>query len=78
MLFEARGQFREAEASFKLGELRKRAAIKGLLGSEYPPSESSLVLAASTSPCSARRERNRGRDGSRKPRSMRAARCCRS
>jgi CHAT domain-containing protein len=44
MLFEARGQFRDAEASFKLGELRKQAAIKGLLGSEYPPSESSLVL----------------------------------
>ena len=31
-LFETRGQFREAEASFKLGELRRRAAIKGLLG----------------------------------------------
>ncbi|WP_342804248.1 CHAT domain-containing protein [Bradyrhizobium sp. CSA112] len=45
MLFEARGQFREAEASFKLGELRRRAGIKGLLGSEHPPSESSLVLA---------------------------------
>jgi CHAT domain-containing protein len=44
MLFETRGQFREAEASFKLGELRKRAAIKGLMNSEYPPSESSLVL----------------------------------
>ena len=44
MLFETRGQFREAEASFKLGELRRRAAIKGLLGSENPPSESSLVL----------------------------------
>ena len=43
-LFETRGQFREAEASFKLGELRRRAAIKGLLGSEYPPSESNLVL----------------------------------
>ena len=28
MLFEARGQFREAEAAYKLGELRKRAAIK--------------------------------------------------
>ena len=28
MLFETRGQFRDAEASFKLGELRRRAAIK--------------------------------------------------
>ena len=27
-LFETRGQFREAEAAFKLGELRRRAAIK--------------------------------------------------
>lgn len=45
MIFEARGQFRDAEASYKLGELRKRAAIKGLLASEYPPSESSLVAA---------------------------------
>ena len=45
MLFEARGQFRDAEASYKLGEQRKRAAIKGLLGSENPPSESSLLQA---------------------------------
>jgi CHAT domain-containing protein len=43
MLFEARGQFRDAEASYKLGEQRKRAAIKGMLGSENPPSESSLL-----------------------------------
>ncbi|UPJ48823.1 CHAT domain-containing protein [Bradyrhizobium sp. 200] len=46
MLFEARGQFREAEASYKLSELRKRAAIKPMLsGAENPPSESSMVLA---------------------------------
>ncbi len=46
MIFEARGQFREAEASFKLGELRRRAAIKPMLsGAENPPSESSLLLA---------------------------------
>ena len=46
MIFEARGQFREAEASFKLGEQRRRAAIKPMLsGAENPPSESSLLLA---------------------------------
>ena len=46
MLFEARGQFRDAEAAFKLGELRKRAAIKPMLsGAENPPSESSLLIA---------------------------------
>ena len=32
MLFEARGQYRDAEAAYKIGELRKRAAIKPLLG----------------------------------------------
>jgi CHAT domain-containing protein len=45
MVFEARGQFREAEASFKLGEQRKRAAVKGLMESDYPPAET-LVLQA--------------------------------
>jgi CHAT domain-containing protein len=45
MIFEARGQFREAEASYKLGEQRKRAAIKGLLGSENPPAETVLLQA---------------------------------
>ena len=45
MLFEARGQFRDAEASYKVGELRKRAAIKPILAGSNPPSESSLVLA---------------------------------
>ena len=42
-LAEARGQFRDAENAYKLGEQRKRAAIKGMLGSENPPSESSLL-----------------------------------
>ena len=45
MIFEARGQYRDAEASYKLGELRRRAAIKPLLASENPPSESSMVVA---------------------------------
>jgi CHAT domain-containing protein len=44
MLFEARGQYRDAEAAYKLVELRRRAAIKPLLGSENPPSESSMLL----------------------------------
>jgi len=45
VIFEARGQFREAEAAYQLGEQRKRAAITGLLGSENPPSESVLLAA---------------------------------
>ncbi|MEH2523300.1 CHAT domain-containing protein [Bradyrhizobium sp. AZCC 2176] len=44
MLFEARGQYRDAEAAYKLGELRRRAAIKPMLGAENPPSESSMQL----------------------------------
>ena len=40
MIFEARGQFRDAEASYKLGEQRKRAAIKSMLAAPKirPPS----------------------------------------
>ncbi|WOH65531.1 CHAT domain-containing tetratricopeptide repeat protein [Bradyrhizobium sp. BWA-3-5] len=45
MIFEARGQYRDAETSYKLAEMRKRAAIKPMLASESPPSESSMVLA---------------------------------
>ena len=45
LIFEAKGQYAEAEAAFRLGELRKRAAIKPLLGSENPPSESGMILA---------------------------------
>ena len=48
MIFEARGQFRDAEVAYKLGEQRKRAGIKGLLGSENPPSESALLQAVDT------------------------------
>jgi len=44
MLAEARGQFRDAEAAYKIGELRKRAAIKPILAGQNPPSESGLVL----------------------------------
>jgi CHAT domain-containing protein len=45
MIFEARGQFREAEASYKLGEQRKRAAVKGIMESENPPSETVVLQA---------------------------------
>ncbi len=45
MIFEARGQFREAEAAYKLGEARKRASMKGLLGSENPPAETVILRA---------------------------------
>ena len=44
-IFEARGQFREAEASYRLGELRKRAGMKGILDSENPPAETVLLQA---------------------------------
>ncbi|PPQ44284.1 CHAT domain-containing protein [Rhodopseudomonas palustris] len=45
LLFEARGQIREAEIAYGLGEQRRRAAIKPLLGTENPPSESQLLQA---------------------------------
>ncbi|MET0677542.1 MAG: CHAT domain-containing protein [Bradyrhizobium sp.] len=44
MLAEARGQFRDAEAAYRTGELRRRASIKPILAGENPPSESSMVL----------------------------------
>jgi CHAT domain-containing protein len=45
MIFEARGQFSEAEASYHVTEQRKRTAIKALLESPNPPSQS-IVLQA--------------------------------
>jgi CHAT domain-containing protein len=45
LIFEARGQFREAEASYRLGEQRKRAGMKGVLDSDNPPAET-IVLQA--------------------------------
>ena len=78
MLFEARGQFRDAEAAYKLGELRKRAAIKAMLGSENPPSE--VQPGARGRLHRAQPGANEGAAGTvrARPRSMRAARCCRS
>ncbi len=46
MLFEARGQFHEAENSFRLAEQRRRASIKGILSAPNPPPETQLLLAA--------------------------------
>jgi tetratricopeptide (TPR) repeat protein len=42
-IFEAGGQFREAEASYCLGEQRKRASIKGILSQPDPPPESQIL-----------------------------------
>lgn len=64
MLAEARGQFRDAEAAYKIGELRKRAAIKPILAGENPPSESSMVLAVDFTVLSqARMKARQGRFG---------------
>jgi CHAT domain-containing protein len=43
MLFEARGQFRDAEASYRLAELRHRASIKSILSQTDPPPETQLL-----------------------------------
>jgi CHAT domain-containing protein len=45
MVFEARGQFSDAEAAYRLAEQRKRAGMKGVLDSDNPPSESTLLQA---------------------------------
>jgi CHAT domain-containing protein/tetratricopeptide (TPR) repeat protein len=44
-IFEARGQFNEAEASYRLSEQRKRAGMKGVMDSENPPAETVLLQA---------------------------------
>jgi CHAT domain-containing protein len=45
LIFEARGQFRDAEAAYRLSEQRKRAGMKGVLDAENAPSESVLLQA---------------------------------
>jgi CHAT domain-containing protein len=45
MIFEVRGQFSEAEASWRVSELRRRAGIKGILEAENPPAETILLQA---------------------------------
>jgi CHAT domain-containing protein len=43
MLFEARGQFHDAELAYKVAEVRKRAGIKGTLEWKNPPAETLLL-----------------------------------
>ncbi len=45
MIFEARGQFSEAEAAYRLSEQRKRAGMKGVMESDNPPAETVLLQA---------------------------------
>jgi CHAT domain-containing protein len=42
-LFEARGQFHDAELAYKAGEVRKRASIKGTMEWKDPPAETLLL-----------------------------------
>jgi CHAT domain-containing protein len=44
-IFEARGQFRDAEASYRLAEQRKRGGMKGVMDSDDPPAETVLLQA---------------------------------
>jgi CHAT domain-containing protein len=46
IIFEARGQFHEAEASYRLAEQRRRASIKGLLSIRNPIPISQLLQGA--------------------------------
>jgi CHAT domain-containing protein len=43
LIFEARGQFRDAEASYRLAELRHRASIKTSLSQPDPPPETEVL-----------------------------------
>jgi CHAT domain-containing protein len=45
-IFEARGQYREAEQSYRLAELRKRASVKGIMSSPNAPPETQIHAAA--------------------------------
>ena len=45
MIAEARGQFGDAEAAYRLAEQRKRAGMKGVLDSDNPPAETVLLQA---------------------------------
>ncbi len=44
IIFEARGQFRDAEISYRIAEQRQRVGIKGILSSPNPPPEAQLRL----------------------------------
>jgi CHAT domain-containing protein len=43
LIFEARGQFREAEAAYRQAELRRRASISAVLSQKNAPPESQLL-----------------------------------
>ncbi|MGO4505370.1 CHAT domain-containing protein, partial [Bradyrhizobium sp. 2TAF36] len=45
MIFEARGQFAEAEAAYRTAEIRRRAGIKAVLESDNPPAETVMLQA---------------------------------
>jgi CHAT domain-containing protein/tetratricopeptide (TPR) repeat protein len=44
-IFEARGQFAEAEAAYRAAELRKRSSTKAVLDADNPPAETILLQA---------------------------------
>lgn len=46
MIFEARGQFREAETAYRIAEQRRRASVNGIMSSPNPPPESQIWRAA--------------------------------
>jgi CHAT domain-containing protein len=46
IIFEARGQYAEAEKSYRAAELRRRASVKGIMSSPNPPPESQIHQAA--------------------------------
>jgi len=46
LILEARGQFRDAETSYRLAEQRRRASVKGVLSAPNPPPESQILQAA--------------------------------
>ncbi|MCJ9735510.1 tetratricopeptide repeat protein, partial [Bradyrhizobium sp. PRIMUS42] len=43
LIFEARGQFADAEAAYRNAELRKRASTKAIMESDNPPAETILL-----------------------------------
>ncbi|MCK1738180.1 CHAT domain-containing protein [Bradyrhizobium sp. 138] len=45
LIFEARGQFADAEAAYRNAELRKRASTKAIMESDNPPAETILLQA---------------------------------
>ncbi|WP_339038544.1 CHAT domain-containing protein [Bradyrhizobium symbiodeficiens] len=45
LIFEARGQFADAEVAYRNAELRKRASTKALLEADNPPAETILLQA---------------------------------